>query len=332
MKENKMPFLLAPTGKDYLWGGTRLKKKFNKDLPLDPLSETWECSTHKDGPSFVNSGPYKGLTLKEVLRIHPEYLGKKHENPEGELPILIKFIDARKDLSVQVHPSDEYAREKENGQLGKTEMWFVLESSKDASLMYGFREKMNKRKILQSLKDNSLEQYLNKVKIHKNDFFLIPSGTVHAIGKGSMVAEIQENSNLTYRLYDYGRIGKDGKPRELHVQKALDVMNLNKTVIEKKQPLKEVRGSGYTEKTLVSCPYFTTEEFLIDTSLNKNLMSLSTSQESFEVLLCYEGCGMLFEAKNHTSLPFFKGDCIFLPAGLSSLKLFGIANLLRIHC
>ena len=146
------PFLLKPAGKDYLWGGSRLKDDFSKDMDLTPLAETWECSTHPDGPSIVASGMYEGRLLSEVLNRHPEYMGT-HPKTDGGLPILIKFIDARKDLSVQVHPDDEYAREHEHGSLGKTEMWYVLDAAKDAKLVYGFYHDISREKLKKSLED-----------------------------------------------------------------------------------------------------------------------------------------------------------------------------------
>ena len=219
------PFLLTPAGKDYLWGGNRLKTEFNKEIDLVPLAETWECSTHPDGPSVIVTGRHAGKTLAELLKEHPEYLGK-HPGTEGELPVLIKFIDAKKNLSVQVHPDDDYARKYENGQLGKTEMWYVMDAAPDAQLVYGFNHDITKEQLRQSLKDGTVEKYLQKVKIQKDDVFFIEAGTVHAIGAGALIAEIQESSNLTYRLYDYNRVGKDGKLRELHIDKALAVANL----------------------------------------------------------------------------------------------------------
>ena len=206
------PFLLKPAGKDYLWGGSRLKDDFSKDMDLTPLAETWECSTHPDGPSIVASGVYEGRLLSEVLNRHPEYMGT-HPKTDGGLPILIKFIDARKDLSVQVHPDDEYAREHEHGSLGKTEMWYVLDAAKDAKLVYGFYHDISRKKLKKSLEDGNVERYLQKVKVQKDDLFYIEPGTVHAIGAGVLIAEIQESSNLTYRMYDYGRVDKNGRPQ-----------------------------------------------------------------------------------------------------------------------
>ncbi len=218
------PFLLKPAGKDYLWGGHRLKDDFSKEIDMEPLAETWECSTHPDGPSIVASGAHKGMFLTEVLKEHPEYMGT-HPKTDGGLPILIKFIDAKQDLSVQVHPDDEYARKYEHGSLGKTEMWYVLDATKNARLVYGFYHDISKEKLKKSLEEGTVERYLQKVKVKKDDLFYIEAGTVHAIGAGILIAEIQECSNITYRMYDYNRMDKDGKPRTLHIERALEVAN-----------------------------------------------------------------------------------------------------------
>ena len=210
------PFLLRPCGKDYIWGGRRLNDEFEKNIPMSPLAETWECSTHPDGPSWVVGGEFDGMELTQVLRLHPEYLGS-HPNTDGELPILIKFTDADKDLSVQVHPDDAYAAVHEDGQLGKTEMWYVLDAAKDAKLVYGFRKNMTAEKVRTAIADGSIMKYLQQVPVHKDDVFFLQPGTIHAIGAGALIAEIQENSNLTYRLYDYDRMDKNGQKRPLHV-------------------------------------------------------------------------------------------------------------------
>lgn len=233
------PFLLKPDGKDYLWGGSRLNDDFSKGIDMSPLAETWECSTHPDGPSVVASGAFAGQTLAAVLKAHPEYLGT-HPEAKGELPILIKLIDAKKDLSVQVHPTDAYAREHENGQLGKTEMWYVLDAKKDAKLVYGLYHDVSKAQLRKSIENGTVEKYLQKVPVKKNDLFYIEAGTIHAIGAGVLVAEIQESSNLTYRLYDYDRVDKNGNRRELHIDKALEAANL-KASAEPRQPLRVLK-------------------------------------------------------------------------------------------
>lgn len=266
MQVKNRPFLLSPAAKDYIWGGTRLREEYNKHIDVTPLAETWECSTHPDGPSRVASGVFAGEKLVDVLRAHPEFIGT-HPKTDGEggLPVLIKFIDAARDLSVQVHPSDEYARTHEHGQLGKTEMWYVLEAAPGASLVYGFRQDLTRAMLAASLEDDTVERYLQKVEIHRGDVFLIESGTVHAIGAGAMIVEIQECSNLTYRMYDYHRLGKDGKPRELHIAKALDVVDLRRKPLPEQLQREREEHDGYSVELLEQCKYFRTERLRLDT-------------------------------------------------------------------
>ncbi len=270
MRDGNRPFLLSPAAKDYIWGGTRLREEYNKHIDVTSLAETWECSTHPDGPSRVASGAFAGEKLVDVLRAHPEFIGT-HPKTDGEggLPVLIKFIDAARDLSVQVHPSDEYARTHEHGQLGKTEMWYVLEAAPGASLVYGFRQDLTRALLAASLEDDTVEQYLQKVEIHRGDVFLIESGTVHAIGAGAMIVEIQESSNLTYRMYDYHRLGKDGKPRELHIAKALDVVDLRQKPLPEQLQRACEEHDGYSVELLEQCKYFRTERIHLDTLLSE---------------------------------------------------------------
>ena len=327
-KINK-PFLLKPVGKDCLWGGDRLNYDFGKNIPISPLSETWECSTHPDGPSTVVSGVFEGMSLPDVLKLHPEFLGT-HPRTQSELPILIKFIDAKKDLSVQVHPDDDYAYEHENGQLGKTEMWYVLDAAPDAKLVYGLHHKANKEMIRSAIEKGKLENYLQKVAIKKDDVFYIEAGTIHAIGAGALIAEIQENSNLTYRLYDYDRIDKNGKKRPLHVDKALEVANLDSSA-SPRQPMRVLKyRQGYASELLCRCRYFQVERILLNTETNHNMITFRVGDTSFNVFLCVGGCGVMFFGNE--SLPFFKGDCIFIPAESMEIKIHGKASLLKVSC
>lgn len=322
------PFLLKPAGKDYLWGGTRLTDDFSKEMELVPLAETWECSTHPDGPSVVISGQHAGKLLTAVIEEHPEYLGT-HPKAMGGLPILVKFIDAKKDLSVQVHPDDGYAMKYENGSLGKTEMWYVVDAEKDASLIYGFHHDMERKDLEKSLKEGTVEKYLQKVRIQKDDVFFIEAGTVHAIGAGALMAEIQESSNLTYRLFDYNRVDKAGKKRELHIQKALEVINL-KGSQEPRQPMRVLKyKKGSASELLCRCKYFQVERLLVNTERYREMADYRTGENSFEVLLCISGCGTL---KGREVIPFIKGDCIFVPANSAPLKIHGKAQFLRIGC
>ena len=302
MQNKNKPLLLRPSGKDYLWGGNRLNDEFEKNIDMDPLAETWECSTHPDGPSYVVSGEFGRQELAEVLRAHPEYLGERHKG-ENALPILIKFIDAKKDLSVQVHPTDAYAQEHENGQLGKTEM-------------------------RRAIADGTVMKYLQKVPIHKDDLFFIQAGTVHAIGAGALVAEIQENSNLTYRLYDYDRVGKDGKKRELHIDKALDVANL-KSSAEPRQPLRVLKyRQGVASELLTRCKYFEVYRMIVNTE-RRQKVHYRADGIAFRVLLCVNGCGTI--SYDGGSITFYKGDCIFVPADSEMLTLHGQAQFLDVR-
>lgn len=321
------PFLLRPFGKDYLWGGQRLNTEFEKKIELDPLAETWECSTHPDGSSFVASGELAGKVLSEVIKTHPEYLGSRHEG-ETELPILIKFIDAKKDLSVQVHPTDGYAKEQEGGQLGKTEMWYVLDASKDAKLVYGLRNDCSEEEVRAAIEDRSLGRYLQTVPVKKDDLFFIPAGTIHAIGAGCLIAEIQENSNLTYRLYDYDRTDRDGKKRPLHVNKAMQVANLNSSA-EPRQPLRVLKyRQGVASELLSRCKYFEVYRMLVNTE-RRQVVYYSADEVTFRVLLCVNGCGNISFAGE--MLPFYKGDCIFVPANSEKIRIHGQAQFLDVR-
>lgn len=330
MNWKSKPFLLKPVGKDYLWGGNRLNDYFSKGIPMSPLAETWECSTHPDGPSAIANGEYAGRLLADVLKEHPEFVGT-HPKPPGELPILIKFIDAKEDLSIQVHPDDGYAFQHEQGQQGKTEMWYVLDAAKNAHLIYGFHHDISTDTLRDSLYQGTIEKYLQKIPVHKDDLFFIEPGTVHAIGAGVLIAEIQENSNLTYRMYDYNRRDKDGKTRKLHLEKALEVVN-TKGSPRPRQPLRILKyRPGCATEFLYRCQYFQVERMLIHTETCRELAEFKTDSNSFQVLLCIGGCGVLSQEDGEI-LHFFKGDCIFVPADSESIKIHGSAQLLKITC
>ena len=207
------PLLLKPVVKDYLWGGTRLKTEFGFETDKEISAEGWMLSCHKDGTNTVKNGAYAGKPLDEVLRLW---------GYEEKFPILIKLIDAKDRLSVQVHPDNKYALENE-GEYGKTEMWYVVDCEEGAQLIYGFNKKISRSEFEERIKNNTLDEVMNYVPVKKGDVFFIKAGTLHAIGKGILIAEIQQNSNTTYRVSDYGRLGADGKPRELHVKNAVDV-------------------------------------------------------------------------------------------------------------
>ena len=321
------PIFLRPTGKDYLWGGSRINDEFGKGIALEPLAETWECSTHPDGPSYALGGEFDGQSLAEILKTHPDYLGTHPERGEG-LPILIKFIDAKRDLSVQVHPTDDFAAAHENGQRGKTEMWYVLDAAKDAKLVYGLRHDTDAEALRESIENGTVEKHLQTVPIAKNDVFFIEAGTIHAIGAGALIAEIQQSSNLTYRLYDYDRVDKNGHKRPLHVQKALAAANLRSSTAPR-QPMRVLHyRPGCASELLCRCRYFEVYRMLVNTE-RRQKVAYRADAMSFRVLLCVDGCGTVSFCNSASNI--YKGDCVFLPADSVELSLHGQLQLLDIR-
>jgi mannose-6-phosphate isomerase len=307
------PIKLNPAYKDYLWGGDKLKTNFGKNTDLSPLAESWELSAHKDGESRVLGGEYDGYTLSKYIEaLGVGVLGEKCKRFE-RFPMLIKLIDAKSDLSVQVHPSDEYAQIHE-GEYGKTEMWYILDCDEGACLYYGFTRDVTRDEYEMAIKNNTLTSLLNRVPVKAGDLFFIPSGTVHAIGAGIVICEIQQNSNTTYRVYDWGRVDKNGNPRELHVDKALDVSELRRA------PETADIGDG-EDVLLASCEYFTVRRLKID---KKSLVHCNG--ESFISLVAVDGEGSV--TINGSTLEFVRGESIFIPAQIGEMSILGSCELL----
>lgn len=314
------PLILEPAFKDYIWGGTKLRDDFGKKCDLPKIAESWELSCHKDGQSVIANGEFKGLTLSEFIeKSGKAVLGSCCEKFEN-FPILIKLIDAKDNLSVQVHPDNDYAMRVE-GEYGKTEMWYIVDCDEGAELLYGFKKDISKEEFKQRIENNTLLEVTNSVPVKKGDVFFIRSGTLHAIGKGILIAEIQQNSNTTYRIYDYGRVGNDGRPRQLHIDKALDVTQLCPA---KPYPVSEpVKKDGYTEKLLSSCGYFTVYEMDID-----GCASLSADSSSFVHILVLDGNAVL-SADNNEDIELVKGSSVFIPAGFGSFTINGKCSAVR---
>lgn len=315
------PLLLKAPLKDYLWGGRRLIDEFQFETENEKAAEAWMLSCHKDGNSIVKNGKYAGLTLKETLDLlGKEALGKKAAD-FTYFPILIKLIDAKDRLSVQVHPNDEYALANE-GEYGKTEMWYVVDCDEGAKLIYGFNQDISQGEFLERINSNNLSPVCNYVPVKKGDVFFIEAGTMHAIGKGILIAEVQQNSNTTYRVSDYGRLGADGKPRQLHIKQAVEVTKTSR-------PTKPYGAVGDvtlypfgTVRELASCEYFHTE--LINLDGNVGIYD----DESFISLLILDGEITLSYTGGMLKLK--KGDSVFLPSGLKS-RLIGTAEILYTH-
>ena len=303
---------LSPAFKDYLWGGTRLRDDFGKDCDFEKIAESWELSCHKDGNSVVATGEDKGLTLQQYIDKHGPAVTGTDCAGFDRFPILIKLIDAKDNLSVQVHPDNEYGLRVE-GEYGKTEMWYVVDCDEGAELLYGFRHEISPEEFAERIRNNTLLEVTNNVPVHKGDVFFIKSGTLHAIGKGILIAEIQQNSNTTYRIYDYGRVGKDGKPRELHIDKALEVTKLAPAENYPVSPTEQ--HEGYTSRLMASCEYFTTYVLDVESSA-----VLNADEKSFNSLLILEGEGRV---TGTDTVEFKKGDSIFVTAGSGSYTVEG---------
>lgn len=311
------PFLLEPAYKDYLWGGTRLKTEYGKETDLEIVAESWECSVHPDGPSRIASGHWKGRTLAEFLEACPEAMGT-HGKKYKTLPILVKLIDAKEDLSVQVHPDDVYALAHE-GQLGKTELWYILKADPGATLIYGFAHDVTPELVRKAVREGTILDHLQRVPVHEGDVFLIEPGTVHAIGGGVLLAEIQENSNVTYRVYDYDRLGKDGKPRELHLEKALEVMNF-KAAKEPRSPQRVIRYTpGVARELIGRCRYFQVERVTVNGEYRP-----PQREDSFQVMLITQG-SLSFSAEEGQ-----QGKTFFCPPRKETLLRGGRAVFLQV--
>ena len=299
---------LSPAFKDYLWGGERLKTDFNKNTTVTPLAESWELSAHKAGESTVALGEFQGLSFTDYIKAIGEAALGTNAARFDYFPVLIKLIDAKDNLSVQVHPDDAFALANE-GEYGKTEMWYVLAAEEGAALYCGFKKDITKEEYATAIKENILTDLLNRVPVTSGDVFFIPAGTVHAIGKGILICEIQQNSNTTYRVYDYGRRDKDGNTRPLHQEKAMAVSTLKKAPPHEKTP----EGD---EVLLATCPYFTVTRLRVcDEKM------LTTTKKSFTSLIVTDGCGSL--NGSFGTLPFTKGDSLFIPADDAAFTLKG---------
>ena len=301
---------LKPVFKDYIWGGNRLRSEFGFESELDIMAEGWMLSARNDGDNTVIGGKFDGQPFSKVINDNPDFLGINGRKFTF-FPLLIKLIDAKNDLSVQVHPDDEYAM-KAAGEFGKTECWYILDCDEDAELIFGFKKQISKEEFKRSIEDGTFLQYVNREKVKKGDLFFIEAGTLHAIGKGILLAEIQQNSNITYRVYDYGRLGADGRPRPLHVQNAIDVTNCVPPKASDKGAGISEEFDGFTKQMLVSCDLFTAEKYTAHGSF-----TMTADDTSFLSLLITDGSGKIGEFNVK------KGDSLFVPASFGEFSVSG---------
>jgi len=314
------PLQFEPILKERIWGGQKLKTQLNKPITSDITGESWELSTVEGDVSVVSNGSLKGKSLSEVIEQNPDALlgTAVHQRFGKQFPLLFKYLDAREDLSIQVHPNDELAKKRHNS-FGKTEMWYVMQADPEAEIIVGFSQKSDPEAYLASLKDNTILSLLNKVKAKQGDVFFLETGTVHAIGAGLVIAEIQQTSDITYRIYDFDRVDANGNKRELHVDLALEAINYNTTDTQKSYE-KKINESN----VMVDCPYFTTNFFPLDGKVD-----ISKSGSSFTVYMCTEGDFIIVTEEEVFN--YKKGDTVLIPAALTDYTLDGKASLLEIY-
>lgn len=316
--ESIYPMFLEPVYKNYIWGGTRIKNNLQKNTPYEKTAESWEISANKNGQTIIKNGEYKGKTIQDLFNsnLKNTIFGTKC-NEMAVFPLLIKFIDAENNLSVQVHPDDEYAKKFEND-IGKTEMWYIMDCKDNCELILGLNEEVNNENKKELLSQKNIEKYLKKVKIHKGDIIYIPSGTVHAILSGAFICEIQQNSDITYRLYDWNRVGTDGKPRELHLQKALDVIKIKTDASINTTP--NIEG----KHRILEFSNFKVDKIKINNEFIDTINS-----ESFSTMNVVNGKGTLIYKEEIFELK--TGDSFILPANLGEYKIQGNLEIIKTY-
>jgi len=313
MDNSLYPLRFHPIYKPLIWGGEKLRECYGKTDAPKKTGESWEISQVEDNISLVSNGFLENKSLEEIIQIYKgELLGQRvFERFGPRFPLLTKFIHSNDDLSIQVHPGDEYAAE-HHGENGKTEMWYILDSEKDAQLIVGFNRDINRDIMFEKLNDGSLKDVLHFEKVTEGDVIFLPEGRIHALGPGIVLAEIQQTSDMTYRIYDWDRVGVDGKPRELHIEHALNVLDYKAFASYKTSYEHQMN----TSVKLVECPYFSTQLVHVDKKIDLDYTSL----DSFVIYMCLDGdMDISYDGGNPSKL--VKGDSVLIPAALKLLRL-----------
>lgn len=301
-----------PIFKERLWGGQKLRTVLHKPIPEGQIGESWELSDVEDNVSVIANGFLEGKNLRDALKLWREdLLGKEnYEYFDCHFPLLIKFIDAREDLSIQVHPNDILAQKK-HGCNGKTEMWYVMQAEKDAKLIVGFNQKTDKETYKKKLTQGRLTELMNYEKVRHGSTFFIKTGTIHAIGAGVLLAEIQQTSDITYRVYDFNRKDKNGQTRQLHTQEAFEALNFS----DSNDFLVNYKKTAHQPNTMVACPYFTTRYWEIKEKQRLDL----TAKDSFKIYVVVSGSAH-FQFENQSE-NLYCGEVILVPAAEKILEI-----------
>lgn len=314
----------APYFKEVLWGGNRIAAFKNITLDRNDIGESWELSPMPGHESVIKGGKFSGMKITDLIDRYPaEILGEKvNKTYDGKFPLLVKFIDSNDDLSIQVHPDDVLAKKKHNS-LGKTEMWYAIAPAEDATLFMGFNRPMDPETLRKMIADNTVTDSLTEVPVKKGDFFFIPAGRVHAIRKGNLLVEIQEASDVTYRLYDFDRRDSNGNPRELHIEDSIEAINYNDIPRDEFRNSTPAKGE---ELKINSCPYFSTTVINVDGEFTPRLYP----NESFTILIALGGSLTITDNEgNQTTLR--QGETALVPASIPSVTLTGEGTVMTVH-
>ncbi len=331
MSNQIYPLTFTPVFKDYIWGGRNLETKLGRTIPDGIIAESWDISGHPTAPTTIDNGVLKGRTLPEALDELGEQLVGSRSRPmldRGKFPLLIKLLDANRPLSVQVHPKDDYATEHENGELGKTEMWYILHAEPDAKLIYGLKQGVTKEAFHEAIEEGVLENWLHYLPVKTGDSVFIPAGSVHAILDGIIIAEIQQNSDTTYRVYDWNRVGADGKPRPLHIEKALDVINFSQIEPGPYTPKLIEENESLHRDYITTCSYFNVEKL---TFTAPTTFKGQCDGSTFEIWGTMSGKAEINSVDGALELPAIQFS--LLPAALGDFKISVTepSTLLRIY-
>lgn len=314
------PLKFRPILKSMVWGGEKIAPFKSIETDQHNIGESWELSGVKGNESVVANGEYAGRTITDLIKeFKDKLIGKANYGRTGdEFPLLIKFIDAKQDLSIQVHPNDELAAKRHNGSKGKTEMWYVVATGEGAHLMSGLKKSITPEEYVERVNNHTITDVLEDFKLQPGDVFFLPAGRIHSIGAGSFIAEIQQTSDITYRIYDFGRLGLDGKPRQLHTELAKDAIDYKvypdyKTHYEKGKD---------KENVLVDCRYFTTSLYDLDKEYDMDLKDL----DSFLIMICVEGSGKITDSEGNTET-LHKGETVLIPASTAGVKVVPDGNI-----
>ncbi len=332
MNNNIYPLTFTPVFRDYIWGGRNLETQLGRQIPPGIIAESWEISGHPSSPTSIDNGPLAGQTLPQALALLGlNLVGQRSEGmlKRGKFPLLVKLLDANKPLSVQVHPDDEYASTYENGELGKTEMWYILHAEPEARLIFGLKPNVTPDSFRQHLAAGTLETCLHKLPVKAGDAVFIPSGSLHAIMEGILLAEIQQNSDTTYRVYDWNRLGADGQPRQLHIDQAIAVTNFNQVEPGTFECVTIEEDDHLKQETISACPQFNVER--VTFKQENAIFKGNCTGDTFEIWGSMSGQSQITWAGEPVDLPAVKFALLPATLGQFEVKANAPATLLRAY-